>query len=78
MTTGNIKAYHTHPNNKQQPKNHKKLTKKQQQKPERTQKTDSQSITPLHNQTVDSCRTQITTNNKISGLAITKTCGATL
>ena len=68
MTTDNIEAYHSRPNNKQQPKNHKKLTKKQQQKPEQTQKTDNQFITPLNTQTVDNCRTQITTNNKISRL----------
>ena len=75
MTTDNIEAYHTHTNNKQQPKNHKKLTKKQQQKLERTQKTDSQSITPLNNRTVDSCRTQTTQNKKISRLDTTTHAG---
>ena len=76
MTTDNIEAYHTHTNNKQQPKNHKKLTKKQQQKPERTQKTDSQSITPLNNRTVDSCRTQTTQNKKNYKKSTCKKAGA--
>jgi hypothetical protein len=48
----------------QQPKNHKKLPKKQQQKPEQTQKTDNHPINPLNSQPVDNCRTQTTTNNK--------------
>ena len=49
----------------------KKLTKKQQQRPECTQKTDTQSITTLNSQTVDNCRTEITTNNKNSRLDTT-------
>jgi hypothetical protein len=62
----------------QQPKNHKKLTKKQQQKPEQTQKTYSQPINPLNNQPVDNCRTQTTTNNKNYKKSQTKRAGQVL
>jgi hypothetical protein len=64
VTSGNIKAYHNTASSPKATHKPQTNTKTGNNNDITTQNTDSQSITPLDNRTVDSCRTQTTQNKK--------------